>query len=82
MNEPQYHLRTMGRVIPHRFIQGAINEGKQLGVPFTVSLIATGMVCCSRQLGQTVEYTKAYQRWFRDQNYAGATRKVREVKVR
>lgn len=74
MNEPVYYLHTMGRKIPHRFIQGAIKEGRDLGVPFTISLIATGMICCQWQPGGELVHTKAYKRWFRDQNFAGATR--------
>lgn len=77
MNEAQYHLHTHGKTIPHRFIDAAKREGLALGTPFTVSLIATGMTCCTYQPGQAVEYTKAYQRWYKNQNGAGATRKQR-----
>lgn len=77
MNEPQYTLHIMGRAIPHHFIGGAIKEGWQLGLPFTVSLIATQMICCSWTPGQAIEYTTAYQRWYKNQSCAGATSGVR-----
>jgi hypothetical protein len=80
MNEPQYTLNVAGKHIPYLFFDAAKKEGFWMGMPFTISLIATGMICCNWQPGQAIEYTKAYQRWYKNQNGAGATRKERVLK--
>lgn len=76
-----YLLRIADHINIIGYISQLITQGMQSNLPFTIELIEPSILILEWQPGQPKpaykDYSKKYQRWYRNQQFSGATRKVR-----